>query len=369
MKRRQTRRAERHTLPLEYAASVHPGLEAVAGEEIQARLDDAQIVESQRGWVIFTYPGDANALLQLRTTEDVFAVLYRTDALPFVRKEAVPLVGRMAQHSRHWEQALTQFYQTHHSVKRVTYRVIGQMTGQHGFRRQELADAVGMGVQMRWPGWKPVADDAHLEVWTVTIGTWSVIAVRFSDRSMRHRAYKTGHRPASLRPSLAAAMVALSKPQPGDHFCDPMCGAGTILAERGLYGPYDNLIGGDIDAAAIEAAQENLKNVQVNRELTLYLWDARQMPVRSGSLDVVVSNLPFGEQIGSHASNPALYARLFGELIRILRPGGRAVLLSGEKELMRDLIHEQRLLRREQEVLIGVLGRAARIYVLRRQAD
>jgi 23S rRNA G2445 N2-methylase RlmL len=347
---------------------VHPGIEEIVTAEIESRLSDAQVIDSQRGWTVFEYPGTASHILQLRTTEDVFALLYRTNDLPLHRGQAIPLLTRMAYSSRHWSQAMTQFYETRHPVKRVTYRVIAQLTGRHGFRRQEMRDAVLTGVQMHWPNWKPVADDAHLELWVTAIDSYAAIAVRLSDRKMRHRTYKAEHLPASLRPSLAAAMVLLSKPKPYDRFCDPMCGAGTILAERILYGPVQHLFGGDVDAQALAAAHTNLSRLdRLPADHVLHLWDAHHLPVSPASLDAVVSNLPFGIQIGSHDDNTALYERLFAELGRTLRIGaGRAVLLTSEKELMRSVIHGQDRLILEDQILIGVLGQAARIYVLRK---
>lgn len=352
---------------VEYAASVIPGVEEIAGQEIGTRCENAQIIEKRRGWVVFRYGGHAADLLKLRTTEDVFAILYRTATLPPYRKGAIPLLTRMAGKSCYWDQALACFHQVRRrSVRRVTFRVIAQMTGKHGFRRQEVRDAVRTGVQSRWDKWKQVADDAHLEIWTPIIANWALIAIRLSDSKMRHRTYKKAHRPASLRPTLAAAMVMLSRPRPSDRFCDPMCGAGTFLAERALAGPYHVLIGGDADAKAVQAATSNLS---YGTECGLYLWDARSLPLRSGSLDAVVCNLPFGEKIGSHADNPMLYDRFFQQLIRVLRAGGRAVLLSGEKELMHQLLGRYRQLERKREILIGVLGRAARIYVLNRKSS
>jgi 23S rRNA G2445 N2-methylase RlmL len=203
------------------------------------------------------------------------------------------------------------------------------------------------------------------------IGQWALLAVRLSDHRMRHRTYKREHLPASLRPTLAAAMVFLSRPRPGDRFCDPMCGAGTILAERALAGSYRQLLGGDIDPLAVQASMANLapwrrRTLAAGGGCGLHLWDARALGLRSGSLDVIASNLPFGEQIGSHQENPALYRQFLAEAGRVLRPGGRAVLLSSEKELMRKLVHDDRALHMERQVLVGVLGQAARIYVLRR---
>jgi 23S rRNA G2445 N2-methylase RlmL len=352
---------------VEYAASVHPGLEEVAGEEIGRRLEGAEITDRQRGWTVFRYAGGAANVLGLRTTEDVFVLLYRTQDLPTRRKDALSLLTRMAAQSYHWEQAWTRFRETHRPVRRVTFRVIAQMTGKHGFRRQEVRDAVSAGIQGRWANWKPVADDAHMEVWAPVIGSWAAIALRLSDRKMRHRTYKQEHRPASLRPSIAASMIALSEPRADDRFCDPMCGTGTIIAERALQGPCHQLIGGDLDADTVGAAQVNLAQVQPTRgRHLLYHWDARALPVRSSSLDVVVSNLPFGEQLGTHQDNVALYEGFFRQLERALRPGGRAVLLTSEKALMRKMLAIHTQLLREREVLISVLGQAARIYVLRK---
>jgi 23S rRNA G2445 N2-methylase RlmL len=342
-------------------------LEEVSGQEIEKRLAGAQVIDHRRGWVVFRYPGDAADVLQLRTTEDVFVLLFRTTKLPPERKNALALLTRMARNSRYWDQAWSRVRQTRRPVRRVTFRVIAQMTGKHPFRRQEVRDAVLTGVQMRWSGWKPVADDAHLEVWASIIDDWATVALRLSDRRMRHRTYKEEHRPASLRPTLAAAMVALSQPRRDDRFCDPMCGAGTILAERALYGAYRRLVGGDIDPDVLDATRVNLARIRETRgKHILHLWDARALPIVAGSLDVVVTNLPFGKQIGSQAENVALYERFFQELARTLCTGGRAVLLTSEKDLMRDLMHRHPQLRREHEVLVGVLGQAARIYVLRR---
>lgn len=364
---------------MEYAASVHPGLEQVAGEEIERRLAGSRVVETQREWVVFRYPGNAADLLRLRTTEDVFVLLFRTAALPLHRKAAIPLLAQMARNSRYWEQALQSLYQARpRSVKRVTFRVVAQMTGRHGFRRQEVYDAVLGGVQARWGGWKPVAEDAHLEVWAPVVGDWAAIAIRLSSRKMRHRTYREEHRPAALRPTMAAAMVALSRPDPGDVFCDPMCGTGTILAERVLAGPYQALLGGDADADALQAASVNLSEAGVtlrsplealsegSSPCVLNLWDVRSLPLQSSSVDAVVCNLPFGEKVGSHAENPALYDHFFSHLVRVLRPGGRAVLLTSEKELVRHLLDRYTQLQREREILVGLLGKAARIYVLSR---
>ena len=176
MAKQRSRRSSRPaSAPLEYAASVHPGLEELSGQEIASRLQDAHVVERHRGWVVFQYPGNVTDLLQLRTIEDVFCLLVHTTELPPARKSALALLTRMARNSRAWDRAWSQVRQTRRAVRRVTFRIIAQMTGKHPFRRQEVRDAVLAGVQGRWPSWKPIHDDAHLEVWAPVTGGCRII--------------------------------------------------------------------------------------------------------------------------------------------------------------------------------------------------
>ena len=71
--------------------------------------------------------------------------------------------------------------------------------------------------------------------------------------------YREADIPASLHPTLAAAAARCVPVDATDIVLDPFCGSGVLLAERALRGPYDRLIGGDIDLTALEAASQNLR--------------------------------------------------------------------------------------------------------------
>src|SRR5438309_590971 len=111
-------------------------------------------------------------------------------------------------------------------------------------------------------------ENAAVEIWLTIHGAMAVCGLRLSDRTMRHRRYKVEHLPASLRPTVAAAMVRLADLKPGQTVLDPMCGAGTLLAEALLYAkarrthdgePWAlHLLGGDIDPVHARAAVANL---------------------------------------------------------------------------------------------------------------
>src|SRR5262249_52953193 len=116
------------------------------------------------------------------------------------------------------------------------------------------------------PSWRHVEENASLEIWLTIDERRAICGVRLSDRTMRHRKYKMDHLPASLRPTVAAAMVRLADAKPGQVVVDPMCGAGTILAEqlgaaqRGR-GANVELWGGDREASALRAAGANLRRL------------------------------------------------------------------------------------------------------------
>ena len=154
---------------------------------------------------------------------------------------------------------------------------------------------------------------------------------------MRHRTYKEDHVLASLRPTVAGGMVRLAGIGPGMTVLDPMCGAGTILAEsievakRRGHGERVTVLGGDIDANAMFVTGQNLRHVGPAH---LARWDARRLPLPSDSIDRVVSNPPFGKQLESIDQIPPLYAACAREWDRVTRPGGRAVFLVMEQDAL-----------------------------------
>ncbi|KAG8236689.1 hypothetical protein J437_LFUL016726 [Ladona fulva] len=92
---------------------------------------------------------------------------------------------------------------------------------------------------------------------------------------------------------------------------DPMCGSGMILAEAVsiLKDKNITLLGSDIDRLQVEIASRNILNVEnhskqkkVSDELSpckqcvsnLFVSDARALPLKDNSVDVIISDVPFG---------------------------------------------------------------------------
>jgi tRNA (guanine6-N2)-methyltransferase len=358
--------------PTVFCAQTAPGVERIAWREIQSLDPGAQLLglrtyEDQNGLVLFDYGGDPRALLGLRTTEDVFFLAVWLRDMPLDRA-GLGVLSEAVRAAKHFDVGLRIHREVRQSKGRANFRVISRKQGgAPDYRRVDAQRAVEAGVLTRYRHkWKVVPDDAALEVWCTLIGPEAIVALRLSDATMRHRTYKVQHLPASLRPTIAAAMVLLSDPQPEDLFLDPMCGAGTILIERALAGRYDRLLGGDRNPEAVEICQANARGLAPSLEVQV--WEATDLPLPNASVSKVVSNLPFGAQIGSHAENRALYPAFLAEMVRVVSPGGRLVLLTGERALMKQVLADRPELQIVGMHAVRVLGMVASIYVIERSA-
>jgi 23S rRNA G2445 N2-methylase RlmL len=240
--------------------------------------------------------------------------------------------------------------------------VIARKAGSQAFRRVDVQHAVEHAILSRYPRWRVVEDDARLELWVHLVERTFLAGFRLSDITMRQRTYRRESIPAALKPTVAHAMVMLSVPRDGDVFLDPMCGSGTILIERAEASRYRLLLGGDSDPAAVAATRANVgpryKPIQIRQ------WDARNLPLDDHSVTAVVTNLPFGKQIGTPAEIRTLYPALLKEWTRVLAPGGRMVLLTADRSLLARALGQHPELVQKRTLSVLVRGYRATIFVV-----
>jgi tRNA (guanine6-N2)-methyltransferase len=348
-------------------AIVQPGLEVVAAEEIERELK-GEIKKTTRGIVVFRVPEIDARLLELRTVEDVFLFAWGTDQLTY-RAEDLDKIERWTSRDADW----SRLQQIHHTIRpkprgKPTFRLVTQMEGHHGYLRRDAGKYFARGLAGKFPdSWKPAEENAAIEFWLTIDNATAVSGVRLSDRSMRHRTYKLEHRPASLRPTVAAAMVRLAEIKPRHVVLDPMCGAGTLLAEylaavSKIRAEKPPAAGGDLDAGAVRAASVNLSKLGSTR---LARWDATRLPLGDATVDRVISNPPFGKQLSSPEAVGSLYRAVVREYDRVLRPDGRAVLLAADATAMRSAARAVGW-QNARELKIRVLGQPAVLSVWRK---
>lgn len=355
-----------------YLAHVVPGLEPVAAYEIARRLPQTGPVRALKGFdertsiLSFPHGGAAAELLALRTLEDLFVLAAESDAIPGSFAGQRMIQAAVADSPLLDLAATLALEQRGRRPKKPAFRVIARKSGEHAFRRVDLQVAVEKGITSHFPDWRLVEDDAHLEVWATLVRGLLVAGIRLSGSELRHRTYKSVSLPASLKPTIGAAVALLSQPRDDDTVLDPMCGAGTVLIERAEAGRYAQLLGGDIDPAAVEAAKTNVGRRY--QPITLRQWDARELPLTDASVNALICNLPFGRQIGTPEQNRSLYPTLLAEWTRVLAPGGRMVLLTSERRLLAQTVARQRALRLTAALPVTVLGVPAAIHLVERTA-
>jgi len=348
-----------------------PGLEGVAAEEITTRLG-GEIKRTAPGLVVFRVPELDHSLLSLRTTEDVFLLAWGTDQLSY-RAADLDRIRRWTNRSVAWDRLL----QIHHAIRhkpkgKPTFRLVVQMEGEHGYRRVDARKALSEGLAGKLPArWRHAEENAAVEIWLTIHGASAVCGLRLSDRTMRHRTYKEVHQRASLRPTMAAAMVRLAEVKPGQTILDPMCGAGTILAEVYALGNRDfprshlSVLGGDLEADSLRAARANLDRLG---QPLLARSDARRLPLPDDQVDCIISNPPFGKQLGKPEEIGPLYGKLMVEYQRVLKSGGRAVLLVADVRALRDAARAGSWIPIRQ-LRVRVLGQPATIMVVRKPQE
>jgi 23S rRNA G2445 N2-methylase RlmL len=355
------------TLPACYAV-VWPGLEEVAAQEIERDLG-GQVKRTGPGLVVFRLEQIDNRILTLRTTEDVFLLAWGTDQLTY-RSEDLDKIQRWTAREPDWQQLLA----IHHKIRpkpkgKPTYRLVTQMDGHHAYQRRDAGRSLARGLAGHFPSsWRPAEENAAIEVWLSINEARAVCGLRLSDRTMRHRTWKLEHRPASLRPTMAAALVRLAGAHAGQVVLDPMCGAGTILAEQLVSAERARcpllVCGGDIESQAVQAASANLRRLGTAQ---LAHWDATRLPLAAETIDHIVSNPPFGKQLSDPEAIKQLYPAFVREYHRVLRPGGQAVLLVSDSGALRQAAADVSW-KAKRQFRVRVLGQPAQISVWRKEA-
>jgi 23S rRNA G2445 N2-methylase RlmL len=317
-----------------------PGLGPLLGDELRsiAGVGVRDVGFNGRSDVVLMTVETAalGRVLGVALAEDVFVEIGRT--LRSEGDRAAWVAGRLLRPQR-FDGAV----RTHGALgERSGSRVIVRVLQERSFLRTELRRQLRTVVQRCRPRWKE-EDPADAEVWVVEYQPGRFVAgLRLSDAGMRRHQGRAAQRRGALRPTVAAAMIRLAG-SPDGVLLDPCCGSGTIL-EEGLRAGW-RVRGIDLDETAVRTAQRNVPQVPVEP------GDARRLPIDSGSVGAVVSNLPFGRQYGVDGGMDDWLGAVVGELARVTRAGGRVVLLAPRvprglvpDELVRGVRHPVRLL-------------------------
>jgi 23S rRNA G2445 N2-methylase RlmL len=342
-----------------FEAAVVDGLEPAASQELNHRFGD-QVRQfyppgQYPGVVQFAYGGTPHNLLALKTVLSLFWVM----RFPLPRPRALlghqalqQMLERIAEIRRFWPKSAykTVYIAAAGSESAVMERIAEEIAAANGLTvSREEGDLL---VRLRrpldgGPGWEA--------------------ALRMSPRPLSVRPWRVCDWKGALNAAVAQVMVQLTRLRAEDVFLNLGCGSGTLLIERATSAPVRQAIGCDTDLAALDCARANVVASKQAARIRLEAWDARSLPLPDASVDVLISDLPFGHDVGSHQENIALYPRLLEEAARVARPEARCVFLTHELRLMSDLLAGSPDWKTLETIQLSLTGLHPKIFVLEKK--
>lgn len=195
---------------------------------------------------------------------------------------------------------------------------------------------------------------------------WEVL-IRLTPRPLSTRSWRVYNMKGALNATIAAAMIEMTHPTANDRFLNLMCGSGTLLVERLQRCSAAVAVGCDVNEEALHGAQLNLERGGVARNVLLFASDATDLPFLPGTFTHLCADVPWGQLIGSHEANKALYPQLLSEAARLAAPGAQFILLTHEITLFEEVFQQfSRAWEIHEVIKIFQGGLHPRIYALRR---
>ena len=322
-----------------YAASYWAGLTPVVRVDVKECLGRLDVVRTYHGRrhdaIAFRFPGSPSDLLELRSVVAVWAVVAAFEGLPVSGPKGLARLCEILA-AADLDGPLAAAGAARGTPLNAPPRFVltTNIIGHHNFGRQDVGSLVTEWLQ-REAGWQADPDDYDVNFRVQVFRDVGFLGLQLTGPRTQRHDYRVVNREGSLAPSIAYCMARMTEPAATDVFMDPMCGAGTLAVERGLGWSVATLLCGDIAEDAVQAASANLRAAGL--DVSAQRWDATDLPLEDGSVCKIATNMPYGKDVALKSPGTFVPA-LVGEMARVIRPGGRLVVLTAHgRKLLREL--------------------------------
>ncbi|XP_028845482.1 THUMP domain-containing protein 2 [Denticeps clupeoides] len=344
---------------IRYFCTAGSGMEDFLVQEVGRKLS-ATDVERIPGRVFFSTAARVSAVAQLRSAERLFLLIQRGAPIAVPANEA-KAAGAVQQcvlaDPDMWTNALRTWSQLKAELEDAkgqgqkrkreegekcgktgeesarapsgleppTFRVSCRCSGAVARRlgSQALSRVIGGAIRQQL-GWRADLREPNLEVNMSLSDDHHVLGIPLLRQPLATRRYL---RHTGLRSTIAWALASLANIKEGCVVVDPMCGVGTILLEAAQECPNSYFLGLDADACQLKRAAENVALAQLQARVQLLQSCAKDIPFPSGSIDMLVCDVPFGRKFSCGANMSDGLLEIVGEMERVLCAGGTLVLL------------------------------------------
>ncbi|XP_069796009.1 tRNA (guanine(6)-N2)-methyltransferase THUMP3 isoform X2 [Narcine bancroftii] len=396
--------ASKHTSCATVGATVPTGFEKTAASEVQEKIGSESRISKDRGRIYFDVPTENLYQVHLlRSVDNLFVVVQEFPHYQFDKsKESILEDFRRLAGQLPWTNPL-EVWELNNSLKKRKFQrrktnpgsslVSGTlhesdkndvaMSCAHLPCGDQLHNGTGLSVCESGPSGDQLSEVkespfiSNDEILLNIHDNEVVIGIALTEESL-HRRNIVHFGPTTLRSTLAYGMLRLCSPQLTDVIVDPMCGTGAIPIEGALEFTHSYFLGGDNNELAVNRSINNINSLQKKRldsgrvnwglPLDVAQWDICNLPLKTSSVDVVISDMPFGKRIGSKRKNWDLYPACLKEMGRVCRPEtGRAALLTQDKKcFVKAMSRMGHLWRKSHTVWVNVGGLHAAVYLLKR---
>lgn len=307
------------TLPERYwVLTFTKGLEPFVREELLKHR--CQPLSTTPGGEEITIRGQerlGQALQSIRTA----TALFRAITLPVERPRGITSYEHEAALSALFEEVFSLTSQRRFSALRL------EGAGKHTPTFQRLGDYFARLTALPYRPDDEAADLViRLRRSAISAG-WEVL-VRTTARPLATREWRVKNMRGAISGPLAAALVQVARPKPGDTVLNLPCGSGTILAELLDGTRVHRAIGMDLDEETLDAARHNLTTWIARPPLQLLRGDLRLLPLANNTASLIISDPPWGEALGTRIDASQLYRPMLKEMHRVLSPQGHLIIIT-----------------------------------------
>lgn len=185
-------------------------------------------------------------------------------------------------------------------------------------------------------------------------------------RLTRHTSYEKTLEKGELYPELAYILCLLSEPSRNDVFLDPFCGFGSIPIARVREFGYKEIIASDLEKFYVTRVRTKVNKIK-HMDVVVKKWNALNLSeLKENSIDKIVTDPPWGINVGKELDLKKFYYEMSLEFNRILKPNGVIVILIADKELFENILNkfENFKLISKYETLVS--GQKAGVYKIKK---
>lgn len=325
----------------EFVASFITGFERVVEKDLPKRLDSIKILNLFDGLVHFSYAGNSRDLEKILYFNNTFFVLktFTGKNLSFPS-----IVGQTCSQKKYF------------LISKGSFRVRFQNENQFAKVDKNIArraeDYVLSNSKLTVDRLSP-----STEVWfSIRREGFAFAGQLISKREFTEKNLNKGE----LRPEIAYLISCFAEPQKDDVILEPFAGYGSIPVQLAKKFNFTKLYVSDIDEEKIFAIKEK-KQFMNNPDVEICACDAFKLGhLGDASVSLVITDPPWGfyEDIGDIKD---FYRRMFDSFRRVIKTGGRLVILSARKDELEAAARSQNLVI-EDSLHTLVNGKKASLY-------